>query len=158
MILQTTDRALVQELGVTSVDETAQAILKEDLNLLVNAMADEKLLASLNAVDMTASAYSTLIKRFITEETSKISRDELKVIFTHCVGQVPTGANKFTRYLQHHGLYTKRLRIGNDLHYGIETEWKIPQEERAALNAALNQPKLKALGRQSTITSLSSNG
>ena len=79
---------------------------------------------------MAAQAYIGFVKR-ATEDAyykreTKIGRDELGVIFQHCVGNCPSSANKLTKYLSHHNIVTKRIRLDNGLNtYGIEVAWKV---------------------------------
>lgn len=62
----------------------------------------------------------------ITNE-SRISRDELTVIFEHCVGNMPKTPNKITSFLKHRGIKLERMRIQSALTYGLRVEWKAPR-------------------------------
>ena len=148
-ILQTDERQAIQQLSVTSVDQIANDILNGNLRGLIDALPDAKLMAEMGVQNPTAAAYISIIKRFAEDlnngtSPSRITRDELAVIFTHCVGKVPEGTHKFTAYLRHHGIATKKMRIDDDTPRGIETVWEINAKDRMLL-ANLFPTKLQKL-------------
>ena len=62
----------------------------------------------------------------VTRE-SKLSREELLVVFEHCVGNMPKTPNKFTSLLKHRNITTERMRSHDgQLTYGLRVEWKAP--------------------------------
>lgn len=138
-VIQTADREAIQALGVTSVDEFAHDIVTGNLVKLWEHMPDEAAMNEHGLVDPTASAYASLLKRFVTEQESRISRDELRLLFLHAIGKVPEGANKFTAWLRHHGVMTRRMRSAyeNDLVYGVEVVWNISDRQRRDLTASV---------------------
>lgn len=145
-VLETEERRAIQDLGVTSIDQIANDLKEGNLKGLLDALPDTRLLNEMGIQNPNSAAYVSLVRRFvedalnekprpkntvvnsITKElaplASKITRDELAVIFTHCVGKVPEGAHKFTAYLRHHGIITKRVRVGDEVPHGITVEWK----------------------------------
>lgn len=136
-VMQTEDRAAIQQLGITSVDEFAHDILVGNLDKLWEYMPDERAMNDHGLVNANASAYASIMKRFINEDVSKISRDELALLFGHAIGKIPEGANKFTTYLRHHGITMKRIWHGDRTQAGIETTWKISPETRKELLASV---------------------
>ena len=153
-ILQTEDRRNVQRLSVTSVDVLAGDILNGNLIGLWEAMPDESLLESAGMVDVTAQAYAALVRRFsmpfkksaILTESCKITRDELGLIFKHCVGTEVKGTHKLAAFLRHHGIELKKLRFGNQFTSGIEVNWIVNKDDLEAIRNELNDaPKLKAV-------------
>lgn len=62
----------------------------------------------------------------ITAE-SKLSRDELLVVFEHCVGNMPKTPNKFTSLLKHRGIKTEQMRANGLKTFGLRVEWKAPR-------------------------------
>ena len=130
--LLTEDRETLMALSETSVERTANALLNGDLEVMWEAMPNEELIDALHHSSshaMAAQAYISFVKR-ATEDAyhkrkTKIGRDELGVIFTHCVGNCPSSANKLTQYLRHQNIITTRMRLDTGLStYGIEVEWK----------------------------------
>lgn len=146
-VLQTDDRAAIQRLSITSVDTLANELIEGNLIALWEAMPDENLANENGMVDMTASAYSGLVRYFSREKVSRITRDELGVIFRHCIGKVPEGAHKLTAFLAHHGLILKRFRLGNQFEQGIEVEWKVTKADREAIDNALKDSKQSRMKR-----------
>jgi hypothetical protein len=124
-ILESEDRDLIKQLSMTSVDHIANAIVKGELSALAEYLPDE------NNHDPIASMYAALVRSFIVSNQRSITRDQLRIIFEHTVGKVPEGANKFTRFLAHHGLHTKRIKIDNVPHYGVQTTWHASKEDIA---------------------------
>lgn len=146
-VLQTAERAAIQQLGVTSIDRLASNLLQGDLSGLLEALPDVNLMDAMGMQNPTAAAYVQLIKRFTSEKLSRITRDELAVLFSHCVGKIPEGAHKFTAFLRHHGIVTKVMRIDGATLRGIEVEWQVTDDDRAIIKTTF-QPrntKLKAV-------------
>ena len=146
-VLQTEEREAIQQLGMTSIDQLANDLLEGNLGGMLEALPDTQLMDSMGVVNPTSAAYINIVKRFAHEPVSRITRDELAVLFTHCVGKVPEGAHKFTAFLRHHGITTKVLRVGNETPRGLEVKWKITADDREFIAQAFpNKPaKLKAV-------------
>lgn len=165
--LETEERSAIQALGITSIDQVANDLREGNLSGFLEALPDTHLMDSMGVVNPTAAAYTAIVKRFcedafvpeserakntvrnsVTREraprTSKITRDELAVLFAHCVGKVPEGAHKFTAFLRHHGITTKVLRVDGETPRGLEVEWNTTAEDRAFI-AATFQPKTAKL-------------
>ena len=130
--LHTEERQNIQNISLTSAEETAKTIINGDLGSLWLARTDERLLREsgvVNAVTQNAQAYNVLIDRLIQEAlvdtNGVITRDELLVLFQYNVGGVPTSPNKFTSFLRHKSITTKRLRKNGELVYGMEVKWKL---------------------------------
>jgi hypothetical protein len=123
-ILDTEDRREIQRISINSIDELAIGLLKGNFEVIARAMPDERLMNESGLINPTASAFIHIVKRCSTEKISRITRDELAVIFEHCIGHAPEGKNKFTSYLRHHGIHTRRLKINGLSEYGIEVEWQ----------------------------------
>ena len=130
--LDTSERQNIQNISLTSAEETAKTIVSGDLGSLWLARTDERLLREsgvVNAVTQNAQAYNVLIDRLIQEalvdSNGIITRDELLVLFQYNVGGVPASPNKFTSFLRHKNIHTKRLRKNGELVYGMEVKWKL---------------------------------
>jgi hypothetical protein len=86
-------------------------------------------------------------ERYRTTE-SRLSRDELMILFEHCVGNMPKTPHKFTSLLKHRNVKTERVRIDGRLQYGLKVEWRAPQswiEERIAEFHRADNTKLKRI-------------
>lgn len=138
-VLQTEDRLAVQRMSVTSVDVLTNDILQGNLIGLWEAMPDESLMAEANIQNHTATAYAHLIRKFSKEATSKITRDELGIIFQHCVGTDVNkmGAHKLAAFLRHRGIDLKKLRFGNQFMSGVEVTWVVSKDDKEAIHNEL---------------------
>lgn len=134
-VLHTEDKAAIQALGVTSIDEFAHNIVTGDLVKLWEYMPDERAMNEYAVNDVAAQAYASMLKRFVNQDVSNISRDELRLLFQHAIGRVPEGANKFTTFLRHHNINTKRIHTEQGANYGIQIKWNVTEDQRAALRA-----------------------
>jgi hypothetical protein len=169
-VLQTAEREAIQQLGVTSIDQLAHSLLNGNLSGLIAALPDTRLLAEMGVQNPTAMAYTGIIKRFIDDalqpdecrpknttlinqvtkerepRNSKVTRDELAVIFTHCIGKVPEGAYKFSSFLRHHNIHIAPMRVGDEIIRGLRIDWQLTEEDRAqALGAFPTKAKLKTV-------------
>lgn len=84
------------------------------------------------AASPNAGSYKTRISKAAKQDTivtaeSRLSRDELLVIFEHCVGNMPKTPNKFTSLLKHRGIKLERMRVQSAVTYGLRVEWKAPR-------------------------------
>lgn len=145
-IVDTPDRRRIAKLAVTSVQETANTILRGDLQSLWNSMPDEKHLndiATMSSHAAFASAYATLIRGVATaaldgnDRHNVLTRDELRTIFEYCVGGTSPSANKFSSMLRHHGIELERIRRNGDLQAGIRIDWNITPEFKDELRETL---------------------
>jgi hypothetical protein len=136
-VLHTADRQAIMDLSITSVDELANAVTKGDIEKLFEFMPDEKLANEHGLISPIASAYASLMRKYINEVRSYVTRDELAILFEHCIGKVPEGKNKFTAYLRHHGIRTKRIKAGALLQYGIVVDWGVDAKTRVELLQSL---------------------
>lgn len=127
-ILNTEDRAAVQALSITSIDELADNILNGKLDKLMEFLPDESLMHTNGIGTPQAQAYWQLMKDIVikveTSPKTSLSRDQLAVIFQHCIGKIPEGAHKFTSYLRHHNIVTIRIKENGIKFYGIHVVWK----------------------------------
>jgi hypothetical protein len=138
-VLHTEARAMIQALNMTAVDEFADDLLKGNLSKLFEYMPDERMMNEHNVQDVPAQAYAGMMRRFLFENQSNISRDQLVYLFQHAIGEIPAmrGANKFTSFLRHHGITTKKIWIDGNAVMGIQINWKMPDLKRAELQKSL---------------------
>ncbi len=123
-ILDTEDRREIQRVSLTSVDSLALGLLNGDFEVLASAMPDERIMNESGIIDPVASSFVHIVKRCATEPDSRLTRDELAVIFEHCIGHVPTGKHKFTSYLRHHGIVTRRAKVDGLAEYTFDIKWQ----------------------------------
>lgn len=162
----------------TSLDELGLFLSDGRLESLYDSMGDANLAMQIGGPgSVFVTAYNDLIKREIRRTwegrdngglyktkvlkaagkdvplvaASRLTRDELLVIFEHCVGNMPKTPNKFTSLLRHRNIHLKRMRVDNGLAYGIDIEWRVEskwlQERIAELDAAEAKNSAKKLAR-----------
>lgn len=120
----------------------ADSLLDGDIAPFLEALPDIKHITSISGNDSArAVAFHTIMTRElqlliqtkmdkdgIHRVESKLSRDELFILFEHCVGNMPSSPSKFTRLLKHKRIETKRLRTETGLTYGIYVTWVASEE------------------------------
>jgi hypothetical protein len=172
-IIRTQTRQNVIESSRSSLDDVGMSIKSGDLGKLWEVMPDLNMVAELRGPDSaTASAFAELIKREIrfcsenrdeavpysqrykaynprdgfTQVYSKLSRDELYIVFQYCVGNMPSTPNKFTSLLRHRGIATEVMKIGTKSAHGFVVNWEINKKQLNEIIAELDEkPKLKVV-------------
>lgn len=132
-VLKTEDREQLQKIGVTSVDELAGALLKGDLEYLLDQLPSSK-----DPIFQTpaANAYRSLMEEILSKKYTKLFREELFIIFDYAIGGMPRSPNKFTSLLKHHRIHTKKVRrdetvaMGLDLNWDTSSKWFVEQSDR----------------------------
>lgn len=113
--------------SLNSLDVVANAILEGDLEALVDMMSEPK-----NPIQaIRADHYNALITELVKTRRTKLTRDELHTIFEFTVGNVPESPAKFARFLSHHGIRLKKVRVGAKTATGIEINWKYEPDHLA---------------------------
>jgi len=128
--LRNADRDNIIALSMTSAEHTARYLLDGNLEGLWEAMPDEKMINELygtTPMATYANAFASLMRKclsdYMNRKESRLSREELGMVFQYCVGNVPTSPNKLTQYLAHHGLRTERFRDRGLMTYGLRIDW-----------------------------------
>lgn len=131
-VLNTDTRTNLIQSSQTSLDAIATAVLQGDLDMLWDSLPDSRLVNKLSADAMSVygAAFQELIHNIVlnNERTTKLTRDQLFVIFQHCIGKMPPSPSKFTKLLGHHNISLEVLRIGTDIVRGLRVHWKQDDE------------------------------
>lgn len=136
VILESADRTRIQQLSMTAADEMAAVLIAGDLENLVDNLPQRAILPA-------ESAYAALVKQLLTDgkQRANLTRDELCVIFRYRVGDtVPESPNKFTTYLRHHHIDTKKVWKTGRAFYGASISWKQTPEWMAKTLKSLQPP------------------
>ena len=164
-IIHTSSRKAVIEANQNSIEQLCEALIDGNIAPLLMSMPDMKLIAELHGAgheSAIAAQYDNIVRREmrliqnvkkpdkdgLCRVESKLTRDELWVLFEHNCGNTPRSPHKFTRLLKHKNITTKRMRIGDDLVYGIGVEWVFTLDwlEQNKLNEpAVPSSKLKRI-------------
>lgn len=127
-IMISDDRNLMQKLSMSSIEETAQALKNGVLSELFQAMPDSTFLNQTGLNTPSADAYVTVMLSCLRDalegEASKITRDQLRIIFEHTCGVASASPNKFTSFMRHHGILIQPIRVNEKIMRGITVKWK----------------------------------
>ena len=127
--LLTEDRQQLIDTTLSSADEVAAALNSRAASmefLLDQLPTDNGYMANaarINRVEDYRAVLRTLLGRTTSGGACKISRDELYTIFEYTVGGMPDTPNKFTKFLAHRHIRTRRIRLER-LVYGIQVTWR----------------------------------
>lgn len=142
-IINTSTRRDVILANRNSVDMLADALLDGDMSPFLESLPDIRHVASISGGDSAkAMAFHTIITRELNllvntklgkdnlhSIESKLSRDELFILFDYCIGNMPQSPNKFTRMLKHKRIETQRMRMNNGENaYGMHVTWTASKE------------------------------
>jgi hypothetical protein len=111
--MDTDDRRALMQISEASIDTVARALLDGDFEFFMDHLPTNPVSNNLT-MDMVEDYKAALLRLIArTEPNGKcnISRDELRVIFEWCVGDMPKSPNKFTSRMKHHRIITQRLRV-----------------------------------------------
>lgn len=113
----------------TGAESVAQAIHNGDIQFFIDQLPTNDYWQGdplRNPLVCTYRQTLTTIMQRTNKGKSRITRDELQILFEYTVGNVPESPNKFTSYLRHVRLFTKQTRIDNRNVMGIEVTWTAP--------------------------------
>jgi len=123
----------------TAIDTVADALLNGDLAFLWDHMSSSSLsnMNPLQAVRYTP--FRELMVDMVQNPGTKLSRDDLFVIFEWCIGNMPQSPNKFTSLLKHHRIHATQIwKDGRNMR-GINVAWQIdPAWHKQALQEIAN--------------------
>lgn len=137
-VLHTNSRKSVIDAGRSSVDMLADALIDGDISPFLEALPDISLVMEISGNNSAkAVVFDTIIRRELNSLVrtkvskdglhryeSRLSRDELFVLFDYCIGNMPVSPNKFTRLLKYKNIETRRMRsTSGDLCYGFVVTW-----------------------------------
>ena len=134
----------------TSIDVTVDQLVNGDLSGMWDLRVDLNMALQLSGGAASyAHMYHSLVQREVKDAiaefqkdtryksllhkkpntiltyVSRFTRDELNIVFEHCVGNMPKTPNKFTSLLKHRGIKTERMRIHNETQWGMNINWKV---------------------------------
>lgn len=125
-IFESADRDLMKAISTNSLDATAQALIKGDLEFFWDNLpaGDAGILgAEAQALNDT---YTKLVHDALRAEhgVQRLTRDELRVFFAYNVGEVSRTPAKFASLLRHHRINLEPVRASGRVVRGLEVRWK----------------------------------
>jgi len=128
--LATADRTNMITTTNTGADEVAQALSERhgSFEFFVNQLPTDNSYMSnaqrMNQVEDYRAVLTSMYERTDQYGGCKISRDELRTLFEFAVGGTPGSPHKFTKYLAHRHLHTKKVWVDSKAVYGIDVVWQ----------------------------------
>ncbi len=117
------DKERMIQISRSAADAVAEALLNGDLTLFWDALPTiESTRLPLN-LQAKLESYRSLLYDIITSGRTRISRDELGLLFDFNVGGLNLNAWKLTSYLRHHGINVVDMRMGGRVVKGIDIVW-----------------------------------
>jgi hypothetical protein len=150
---ETASRQNVQYLTRSSVDESAEALLHGNLEFFIENMpssdSDEVIgLENATVVRKYKETIRTAFQCAIEGNPQRLQRDRVRSLLQHLIGNVPKSPNKFTKYMRHHGIEFKRMRIDSKPEYGVEIDWKLSAEMKVEYKDFMTQQQEKKYVRR----------
>jgi hypothetical protein len=119
----TEDRKRIINLSRTSIDIGIEALKNGDFQFFEDMLVERTEILS-PRVQVAYDQYRALIEELKETRRTKLTRDELIIIFRWSVDKIPEAPNKFTSLLNHHGLRLKPIWTGETSVRGIDIgEW-----------------------------------
>ena len=117
----------VQGISTPTIDDAVAAFKRGDLSYFISNLSSSQTLASIDAHAVIDRSVDQL------DAPARVSRDDIRALFSLCVSRLPEAPAQFTKMLNHHALALHKCRIGNKLpQMGAETTWRLDQETAAA--------------------------
>lgn len=151
-VLSNQARNDMQDLSMNSIDKISNAITKGDLEELYSYIVE--LNHAQGKTMSTAPLYKDLMHNIFIQDYKALSREELQIIFSHCIGDIPSSPTKFSRFLAHHDIKVSPVSRGNHVFRGLKVDWFYDQawyDEIKARIIAEKGPKLKIIEKEEKI-------
>jgi hypothetical protein len=139
----------MQDLSLNSIDKISDAIETGDLEELFSQIVE--LNFAQGKTMNTAPAYKDLMYNVFLHDYTALSREELQVIFSHCIGDVPSSPAKFSRFLAHHNIKVSPVSRDHKVFRGIKVTWRYEQawyDATKAMIIAEKTPKLNIVKKE----------
>ena len=145
-VINTEARQKMTSLGISSVADICQTLLKGDFDKLWISRPDDQLLRTVgvvNEVTNNAHAYNMLMQQFATDWDTTITRDELFIIIRFHVGIISEAPGKFSKMLNHNGIELKQVRKNGRKTYGISVgKWEVSEAILLEVKSVVKQGRV----------------
>jgi hypothetical protein len=135
-------RTDMQSISMNSIDTVAQLLLHGDLEELYDMRVNQAQVTG--QLMETSFRYTALLDDIIYYDIINLQREQVMLFFQHCAGATATSPIKVTKFLAHHGIYIKPIRLNGMLVKGFHVNWKYDPDwyaERKAELVAKRAPK-----------------
>lgn len=115
-------KRVLQEASKTSADLIGDALNNGDLSVLWDALpSSSTAIASMPLNEqMHFQQYQSLLHDLVKTRRTRLTRDELYIIYEYNVGKIPSSPIKFSTYLKHHEVTIKNIRINGKQSKGVD--------------------------------------
>jgi hypothetical protein len=121
----TEDRKRIINLSRTSIDIAIEALKEGNFPFFEEMLVERTEILS-PRIQMAYDQYRVLIEELKKTKRTKLTRDELIILFRWCVDKVPEAPSKFTSMMNHHGLTIKPIWTGETSVRGYDIgEWHV---------------------------------
>jgi phage/plasmid-associated DNA primase len=144
-IIHNQARADMQEVSLNSIDTIAKHLLDGNLEELYEMRVNQSQVSG--SLLETAFRYNQLLDDIIFHDITKLQREQVILFFQHGAGVDVNSPIKVTKFLAHHGIHIKPVRVNNAVVKGFSVEWKYDQQwfdDRKAELIAKRTPKTQA--------------
>ncbi len=135
--IQTQARDELVQTTVSSTDAVAEALLHGDFEFFYEALPSSDAFSDDDFAGLRKEAYLKVLREAAqyvqADEAQPLTRDQMHTLFRFCVDRVPETPKKFTHFLKHHRIFTRRMRKGEEQPYGMHVRWEAAPEIVARL-------------------------
>jgi hypothetical protein len=122
--IETSDRTNIINLSRSSIDIAIEALQRGNFTFFVEMLVQKPEILNPRS-QLPYAQFEALIGELQKSKRTKLSRDDLMILFRWCIDNVPEAPNKFTTMLRHHGMQLKPLWLDGQATRGYEVkEWK----------------------------------
>lgn len=143
-VLMNQARVDMQELSMNSIDETAKDLMRGNLEELYEMRIDPKDMQVDGAAHMHAFQYNKLIDNIIEHDITKLTRDQIMLVFQHCAGVQQMSPKKSSSFLKHRGIKIQPIDINGKTVRGQQFTWNCDPQWLADRKAEIAAKKPKA--------------
>lgn len=127
---QNQERQDLIETSMLSVDVISQALNQGNLDFFFDQLPQNERNPAVQRLalsdrELKLQEYKLLLKELVLDNRKYLSRDDLLVIYSYCMKDVPESPNRFTSFLRHHDIRLQVVWNGNKSIRGFYTKWKI---------------------------------
>ena len=128
-VLQSADRDTMISISENSVDTVGNALLGGSFEFFTDQLPTDdshkrNALAMSRVADYTAVLKTLMARTATSTGRCNIARDELRVLFDYCVGNMPATPNKFASLLKHHRIHLGVVWVNDKAVRGIQVQWR----------------------------------
>jgi hypothetical protein len=138
-------RTDMQEVSLNSIDTIAKMLIEGNLEELYDMRVNQSQVSG--SLMETSFRYNSLIDDIIYHDLRNLQREQVILFFQHGAGVDAVSPIKVTKFLAHHGIKIKPVKINGQAVKGFQVDWKYDQQwydDRKAELVAKRTPKKSA--------------